>query len=299
MAVDSEELESVMSQRVLVTGASGNVGTEVVSVFQTFHPKTTIRIATRNTDEIKSSDGQSEFVYLNFQNPDTFSSAVSGCSSVFLLRPPAISNTKDTLNRFITTARDSGIERIVFLSVAGAADNKIVPHHDVEQQLRSGPNDWTILRPGFFAQNLASAYRDDILQDDRLYLPAGNGKVAFVDLRDVGKVAAQILTSLSEHAGMTYTLTGPQSYTFYEVADILSKNLDRTIEYVPAWIPGYMYHLLRVKKLGVMQSIVQTVLHVGLRFGQAEEVDPTLEKLLDEKPKNIETYIQDHIRIWK
>lgn len=288
-----------MSQRVLVTGASGNVGTEVVSALQSFHPQTTIRIATRNTENTKLSEGVSESAYLDFQNPDTFSSAVSGCSSVFLLRPPAISNTKDTLNRFITTARKSGIERIVFLSVAGAADNKIVPHHAVEQQLRSGPNDWTILRPGFFAQNLASAYRDNILQDDRLYLPAGNGKVAFVDLRDVGEVAAQILTSLTEHAGMTYTLTGPQSYTFYELADILSKNLGRIIEYVPASIPGYLYHLLRVKKLGVMQSIVQTVLHVGLRFGQAEEIDPTLGKLLDEKPNNVETYIEDHVRIWK
>ncbi|MDZ7692494.1 MAG: NAD(P)H-binding protein [Balneolaceae bacterium] len=282
-----------------MTGASGNVGTEVVLALQSFHPKTNIRIATRNTEDIKLSHAASEFVYLDFQNPDSFPSAVSGCTSVFLLRPPAISNTRETLNRFITTARDSGVERIVFLSVAGATDNKIVPHHAVEQQLRDGSNDWTILRPGFFAQNLASAYRDDIIQDHRLYVPAGSGQVAFVDLRNVGKVAAQTLTSVAEHAGMTYTLTGPKSYTFYEVADILSKNLGRTIEYVPASIPGYMYHLLRVKRLGVMQSIVQTVLHVGLRFGQAEEINPTLEQLLDEKPNNVETYIQDHIDIWK
>ncbi|MDZ7680155.1 MAG: NAD(P)H-binding protein [Fodinibius sp.] len=288
-----------MSNKVLVTGASGNVGTEVVSALQSFHPQTSIRIATRDTEDAKSSDGQSESVYLDFQNPDTFSSAVSGCSSVFLLRPPAISNTKDTLNRFITTARESGIERIVFLSVAGAADNKIVPHHAVEQQLRNGPSDWTILRPGFFAQNLASAYRDDILQDDRLYLPAGNGKVAFVDLRDVGEVAAQILTSLTEHAGMTYTLTGPQSYTFYEVADILSQNLGRPIEYVPASIPGYLYHLLKRKRLGIMQALVQTILHVGLRFGQAKEIDPTLERLLAKNPRTVEIYIRDHINIWK
>lgn len=47
-----------------------------------------------------------------------------------------------------------------------------------------------------------------------------------------------------------------------------------------------------------MQSIVQTVLHVGLRFGQAEEVNPTLGKLLNEKPNNIENYIQDHTDVW-
>lgn len=217
----------------------------------------------------------------------------------FLLRPPAIYYTKNTLTQFITSSRQNGVQRIVFLSVAGAADKKLVPHHAIEQKLRSSSNDWTILRPGFFAQNLASAYRDDIMQDNRLYLPAGKGKVAFVDLRDVGKVAAQTLTSFSEHAGMTYTLTGPESYTFYDVANMLSANLDRAIEYIPASIPGYLYHLLRKKKLGFMQSIIQTILHVGLRFGQAEKIDPILGQLLHQKPNTIENYIDDYVDIWR
>jgi uncharacterized protein YbjT (DUF2867 family) len=288
-----------MSQKVLVTGASGNVGTEVVSALQKFHPKTSIRITKRKTYKENKTEFGTESVYLDFQNPDSFPSAVSGCTSVFLLRPPAISNTKDTLNRFITTARQSGVQRIVFLSVAGAASNKLVPHHAVEQHLRGGPDDWAILRPGFFAQNLASAYRDDIMQDDRLYLPAGNGKVAFVDLRDVGKVAAQTLTDLSEHAGITYTLTGPETFTFYDVAHILSRNIGRDIEYIAASIPGYMYHLLKRKKQGIKQTIVQTILHAGLRFGQAEEIDPTLEQLLNQMPNSVESYIQDHVHIWK
>lgn len=84
------------------------------------------------------------------------------------------------------------------------------------------------------------------MQDGRLYLPAGNGKVAFIDLRDVGKVAARVLTAISGHAGNMYTLTGPELYTFFEVADILSRNIGREIEYIPTSILGYMYHLLRI-----------------------------------------------------
>jgi uncharacterized protein YbjT (DUF2867 family) len=55
----------------------------------------------------------------------------------------------------------------------------VVPHHPVEKHPRAFRLSWTILRPGFLAQNLAGAYRTDICADDRLYLPAGRGRVAY------------------------------------------------------------------------------------------------------------------------
>lgn len=288
-----------MSQRVLVTGASGNAGREVVSALEKHNPDVKIIVAGRDT-QILATDGKNkESIYLDFNKTETFLPSVSNCTSIFLLRPPAISNVKNTLNRFIDTARKCGVRQIVFLSVAGAGQNKIIPHYAIEQHLRKGPDDWTILRPGFFAQNLASAYRDDIMQDDRIYVPAGNGKVTFVDLRDVGKVAAETLTSSEQHQAATYTLTGPASYSFYEVADMLSKHLNRKINYVPASIPGYFFHLFKNRNLGIKQSLVQTILHVGLRYGHAKEVDPTLEHLLNREPNTVETYIQDHKDIWR
>jgi uncharacterized protein YbjT (DUF2867 family) len=65
----------------------------------------------------------------------------------------------------------------VFLSVAGAERNVVVPHHRVERHLRRDPIGWTVLRPSFFAQNLSGAYRDDI-RGGRIVVPAGDGKVA-------------------------------------------------------------------------------------------------------------------------
>ena len=83
------------------------------------------------------------------------------------------------------------------------------------------------------------------MEDDRIYLPAGKGKVAFIDLRDMGVVAADVLTDMGRHAGETYTLTGTAAYTFYEVADILTGALGRAIRYDAASIIGYYRHLRR------------------------------------------------------
>ncbi|HKK25796.1 MAG TPA: hypothetical protein VJ941_09220 [Gracilimonas sp.] len=76
------------------------------------------------------------------------------------------------------------------------------------------------------------------MNDNRLYLHASDGKVAFIDLRDVGEVAADMLTNVSSHAEETYTLTGPEAFTFYDVARLLSDYTGRSIRYEPASVPG-------------------------------------------------------------
>ena len=220
-----------MSRRILVTGATGNAGTEVVKELQKRDAQ--IVVASRRQAEAGRPEDDAEVVFLDMNEPASYAAAVQGCDALFLLRPPSVANTKETLNVLIDEARKAGMRRIVFVSVAGAGDNKLVPHHATEQHLKAGHDDWTILRPGFFAQNIATAYRQDIVEHDRIYLPAGKGKVAFIDLRDMGVVAAEALTDLDHHGGETYTLTGPQAYTFYQVAGILSDALARAIRYRP------------------------------------------------------------------
>lgn len=279
---------------MFVTGASGNVGREVVAALRRRGVPMVLgdRALTKTDDALSQS-----LVLFDFLDPSTYAAAVDRCTAVFLLRPPAISNTKATLNRFVDVARDAGVEQIVFVSVAGAADNRLVPHHAVEVHLRAGPPGWTILRPGFFAQNLESAYRDDIRDDDRIYVPAGHGRVVFVDTRDLAAVAVEALLDPATHDGRAYTLTGPAALSFDDVARLLSAALGRTIRYQPASAVGYVRHLL-LAGLPLAQALVQTVLHVGLRFGQAAEVDPTLARLLGRAPLTMADYISDHRKIW-
>ena len=279
---------------IFVTGAQGNVGRYVVELLHYAGANT--RIAVRALKEADRS-GDGERVHFDFLDFTTYAPAVAGCRVIFLLRPPAISNTKATLNRLLDVAQAAGVTQAVFLSVDGAASNPLLPHHAVERHLKERWSSWTILRPGFFAQNLASAYHDDIRFDDRLFVPSGSGRVAFVDTRDVAEVAVQALLDPSAHARQAYTLTGPAAVSFTQVAGLLSHELGRTIRYEPASPLAYIAHLIRAG-LPLTQTLIQTVLHVGLRFGQAEEIDDTLERLLGHSPRTIAEYIHDHRSLW-
>jgi uncharacterized protein YbjT (DUF2867 family) len=280
---------------VLVSGASGNVGREVVRACLARGLR--VRAAGRDPNRARPAlTGDVEWTALDYRDPATFSAAAEGADALFLLRPPAIANVRDTLLPFVDEARRRGVRQVVFLSVAGAAKNKLLPHHAVEQHLSRGTG-WTILRPGFFAQNFGDAYRRDIVEDSRVYVPAGRGRVAFVDVRDLADVAASAFASPDEHDERAYTLTGPEAIDFDTAASLLTEALGRDIRYDPAGIVGYVRHLRR-RKVPWAQVGVQTVLHAGLRFGQAEHVDPTLERLLVRRPRTLREYIGDHRSLW-
>lgn len=281
---------------ILVTTALGNVGQEVVS--GCLGAGLTVRAAHRELAPLQQRFPGVEAVRLDFLDRSTWAPALAGVACVFLVRPPPVGDMDQTLNPFITAAYAAGVQQVVFLSVAGADTMKWVPHHKVEQHLLRSGRAYTLLRPGFFAQNLGEAYRRDLIEESRLYVPAGQGRVAFIDARDIAAVATRALLQPAEFAGQALLLTGPEAITFTEAAATLSAALGRTIRYQPASIPGYCWHLRRRRGLAWMQIAVQTILHVGLRRGDAAAVDPTLERLLGKRARALADYVRDSVGLW-
>jgi uncharacterized protein YbjT (DUF2867 family) len=204
---------------------------------------------------------------------------------------------KQTLNVLVDRAAEHGVEHVVFLSVAGAERSRFVPHHAVEQHLMGGKLAWTLLRAGFFAQNLADAYRRDLLEDNRIYVPAKAGRVAFVDVRDLADLAALAFNAPALR-NQAWALAGPEAVSFREVAAMLTEALGRPIRYEHASLPGYIRHL-RGRGMPWMQVAVITGLHVGLRMGNASRADSTLARLLGRAPRTMREFIADHLALWR
>lgn len=285
---DRDAASMAIAENILVTGGSGTVGRAVVQALRA--AGTAPLVASRDG----SSVGEVRFDFLDRASWDL---ALSGVSRLFLLRPPQITDIDNTLGPFVRFARSIGVEHIVFLSVAGAENLSFLPHAKVERYLAE-TSGWTILRPGFFAQNIETAYAGDIRFDNRIYVPVGRGKVAFVDARDIGEATAGCRLRPDLHSDTAYGLTGPVAVTFMQVADRLSFLLNRQISYKPASIIGYLTHL-RAKNEPWSKAIVQTALHVGLRFGQAAGIAPDLAQMIPKKPRSIFDYLDDYHALWK
>jgi uncharacterized protein YbjT (DUF2867 family) len=205
---------------------------------------------------------------------------------------------RNTLIPFLQAAEQAGVQHVVFLSVMGAEKSRFIPHHAVESYLLSSKLSFTILRAGFFAQNFGEAYRLDIREDRRLYVPAGEGKVAFVDTRDLAEVAATVLLDEAPQPRRVYTLTGPTALSFADAAALLSSVLGSGVRYEEATVMGYARHLLR-RGLPLTQIAVLAMLHHGLRRGQASRVDSTLPRLLKRPSRTLDQYFADHVAVWR
>ncbi len=297
-AIDAgvETIVYIIMTKILVIGAAGNVGQHVVRALLANGAE--VVAADHHAERLPAMFGERVITTRgDFRDRTSWEAALGGAQHMFLLRPPAISDVENTLNPFIDFARDHGVDHVVFLSVAGAGTNKLVPHRKVEDHLRLRGDHHTNLRPGFFAQNLQSAYRRDIVEDNRIYVPAGHKPVNWIDVRDIAKVAALVLLSPELHRGQNYTLTGPGAVPWSEVTDALTLTLGRSIRYEAASVLGYLRHL-KGRNLPPAAILVQTVLHVLLRFGQGTTFDPALEQLLGRPGGSVRQYIADHALLW-
>ncbi len=279
---------------ILITGATGNIGLEVI---RQFDDTPRLRAGVRNPDKARSILGDEiDIVAFDFEKPETYAGALAGIRHIFLVRPPAISDVQTHIAPFIAAAQTAGVEHVVFLSLMGVENNRIVPHYKIEKLLQACGMTWTFLRASFFMENLTTTHRDEIRDEDMIYVPAGSGKTSFIDGRDIAAIAVKTLSE-DGHANQAYTLTGAEALDYDEVAAILSEVLGRKITYARPGILGFARYQ-RKRGIAWAYIIVMIGLYSTARFGMAKGITPELADLLGRPPRTVREFIEDHRDVW-
>lgn len=285
-----------MVDTILVTGALGNVGAEVVTSLQA--TGWTARAADLNAAQLRQRHGSAvDAVAFDFGRPETFAPALAGVKRLFLMRPPQITDVKRYVFPFLDAAQAAGVEHVVFLSLIGIEQNRRVPHYQVEQYLRAATLHWTFLRASFFMQNLSGAHRAEIRDRGELYVPVGRGQTSFIDVRDIAAVAAVALTQ-SGHENRAYDLTGPEALDYYAVAALLSEVLGRQIVYRNPSVPAFLWRTLRIGT-ALPFALVMAYLYTQTRRGMSAFVTGEVAHLLGRPPITLRQFVVDYRAVWQ
>lgn len=285
--------------RVMVTGASGNVGRYVLESLVDMGEQ--VLDAGISLDKLNATYGKIDSVktvYFDFTNMDTFETALKEVERVFLMRPPHLGKPEDLLP-FIEAMSRANIKLVSFLSLMGVENNPVPPHHKIEKFIEQYKLPYAHIRPGFFMQNISGIHALEIKEQNQIFIPAGKSKTSFIDAKDIGLAAATVLHSPDKYKNTAYTITGPESLDYYQIAEILSQVLGRKIEYAK---PSYFkYRSVYIKKRGLDKRYVNVtvMLYFMTRMGTAKKVTDEFEKLTGRKSRTFKEFALDNIKEWQ
>jgi len=280
--------------RILITGATGNIGIEVIRYLFESNTSNKIIAAVRDIDKAKSifkDYDRLNFVYFDFENPDSFKAATQHIDRVFLLRPPQISDIEKYFRPLILILKEQQIQEIIFLSVQGAEKSKVIPHNKIERLIKEFNLDYVFLRPSYFMQNLTTTLLGDIKFKRQIILPAGKAKFNWIDIENIGESCAIILNRFYEFKNQEIEITGNENKNFSEVVDLINKSITRPIHFEN--VNPLSFYKIK-KKDGMLKGmiIVIILLHFLPRFQKEPKISDFYEKLTGKKPTRLIDFIR-------
>ena len=277
---------------VLVTGATGKTGRHLVRELS--DRGAAVRAAARRPDDVGAGVTAVRF---DWTDPTTFPEAIEGSDAVYLVAVAGAFDAAPLVAPFLDALHARGIGRVVLLSSMGADQAPQFGTGLIERMLADGGFDWTVLAPNWFSQDFDQTLFLPMVRAGELRIPAGDGAVSWIDVRDIAAVAATALVEHG-HTAQRYVLTGPEALTFDEVADVLTDVTGRRITYtdVP---PDEMREAFVASGMNPQYAEMMLGVIVGIRAGAAAQVTDVVERVTGRPPVTFRDYAKDHADAWR
>jgi len=285
---------------ILITGATGNIGKELVQDLLNHQCEFKVMVRKEETRAAMAAKGI-KAVLGDFSRPETFAAALGGVKQVFLLTTPQADIVK-LEGGFLEAARTAGVARVVRLSAMGANPWASSPlargHGQCEARLEASGMAWTILRPNMFMQNLGTMYGASVATTSTLFAPAGDARIPWVDTRDIATVARIVLTDAG-HQGLVYEITGPESYTYEGVAELLGAQLGRKVRFVDVPDDAAFSTMTSMGMSGWMAHSLVTLFHLFRANGATAVPLGTVARITGRPARTLKDYLHENIAAFR
>jgi uncharacterized protein YbjT (DUF2867 family) len=279
-------------KKILVTGATGNLGSAVVKTLTSKG----FDVKAGSTNPVKAEIPLGvEAVKVVYEEPDSIDSALKEVSGLFLIAPPMDPEAPSKLIPVIDKAKAAGVDHIVFNSALGVDHNEEAPLRIVEQYLKASGVNYTILRPNFFMENFSTGFIAPMIADGGIFLAADDGKTSFISTKDIAEVAA--LAFQHKRFGDEYNLTGSDALDHAQAAKIISENTVKDVK----------FHALREEEMlqgardnGMPEGAVQymAILYSAVREGLMAAITDDVKKATGKEPISFTEFVRNNATTW-
>lgn len=280
--------------RVLVIGAAGNTGRNIVHRLTEL--SVPVRAATRGG---KMTDDSAEPVRFDWADEASHDTALDGMDRMYLIAPGLVDDPSTLMLPFIERALKRGVRRAVLLS--GSPISEGAPGLGVvHRELRERMPEWAVLQPSWFMQNFAVPqhhHAASLQREGRLVTATGQGRVGFVDARDIAEVAVRALTDARSH-DTAHVITGPQALGYDDIADILTQVTGRPVRHQSVSPDEAQRHM---EASGMPAAYARFLAHLEdtIRNGAEDRVTQTVSRVTGREPRTFESFARDHAAHWR
>ncbi len=282
---------------ILVTGGTGNIGSELLRLLS--QAGVPARALARNLQKAQTLPGIT-WVAGDLARPATLTTAFEGAKTVFLLTH-YFEDMVELQHNAIAAARAAGATHVVKVSAFAASDHSNAPigrwQYQVEKELQASGLAWTMLRPHHFMQNLL-AQAEYVIKEGAIYSPSGDGKIPYIDARDVASVAFVTLTQ-PEHLGKKYVLTGSEAISYGQAAEIIGAVIGKKVRFVDE--SPEEARARRVRE-GVPPAVIESILAIGAyqrAGGKTVTITSTVADLTGRPPRTVAEFVQENASVFR
>ena len=278
--------------KILVTGASGNIGTQLAAALQAVGV---------DFEVMRSRPGRdaSHARVASFEDVDSLKDAFAGIDTLFVLLP-LVPHKLELARNVALAARSAGVGHIVRSSGAGADPQSpfALPRLQgaIDAVLQDTGIPVTFLRPASFMQNYAG-FMAGMVKAGTVYGATADAAQSMVDVRDIAAVAARVLADPEPHAGKAYTLTGGESLTDSQRLKVLSEVLGRTVSFVEVSVEAASASMAQMGMPAPIVTLLDS-LNTLVSAGYAGAISPDVQNLLGRAPIGFRQFAQDYKATW-
>ncbi len=238
-------------------------------------------------DRLRAENKLVDIVDIDYNKPETIVDALNGIDKLFLLTLPR-PNMPEITSRVINEAKKNEVKHIVKLSVLSAEyePGLIIGrmHRQEEKLIEESGIPYTFLRAGPFMQNFINFFGQTIRIQNAIYLPGGEGRVSFVDARDIAAVATKILLANNngtkinqQYENKKYGITGNEGITYVNISEEDARNA--------------------MKKMGMEDWLIDALLEFYgvIRSGDVSQSTTAVEQITGRKPISLEQFVGDYV----